>query len=88
MNYNKINKLLQSTDIEDVKLGVILFCQNNTCEEIVKKFTNLRNNIYLDTIRILIPEHPIIGEGISVFITNKSFGICSTTKNPIEGEIF
>jgi len=85
---NKIDKLLQSTDIEDVKLGVILFCQNNNREKIIKKFTNLSNNLYLDAIRILIPEHPIIGEGISVFINNKSFGICSTTKNPIEGEIF
>jgi len=85
---NKIDKLLQSTDIEDVKLGVILFCQNNNREEIVKKFTSLKNNINLDIIRILIPEHPIIGEGISVYITNKSFGICSTTRNPIEGEIF
>lgn len=88
MNYNKIDKLLQSTDIEDVKLGVLLFCNNNNFNEIIAKFTGLPNNIDYREMGVVMPEHPIEGKGVSVLIGHRRFGICTTTKNPIEGEIF
>lgn len=91
MSIEKIEKLLGSSNLEDIKLGVLYYCESHTPEEIVEYFMRDVNH-KCRNVPDYLPEHPIENDTHSVVIYYTYTGLSGksqfTDRNPEKDELF